>query len=298
MITLPVLVSGATVGVGLTLLARSMGRQVPDLAAALARLDGMDQPRPAAFDHAPAALVTRWWTDRAPAWAAQIGLDRYRSDLALVGSTTSTLLAHKVAYAAVGLAFPPLLVAVMSLIGLSLPLAIPALGSLVLAAILFLGPDVDLRRRAAQTRVEMRRAVCVYLELVALERAADAGAVEALERAAEVGDGRAFELIRDSLLRAHLGGVPPWEGLARLADQLRVPELGDVADIMRLSGEDGAAVYVTLRARASSLRTALLAEDTAAANAASERMVMPVALLGLAFLALLAYPAFAQILFG
>ena len=77
-----------------------------------------------------------------------------------------------------------------------------------------------------------------------------------------------------------------------------VAELGDLADIMRLSGEDGAAVYTTLRARAASLRSQLLSADAAAANAASEHMIVPVALLGIAFMALIGYPAFARILFG
>ena len=130
-------------------------------------------------------------------------------------------------------------------------------------------PDLDLRRRAAAARDELRHAVCVYLELVALERAGDAGTVEALERAATVGDSPAFVRIRDALTRAELAGQPPWTGLAELADAVGVPELGDLADIMRLSGEDGAAVYATLRARAASLRTQLLAANAAAANAAS-----------------------------
>ncbi len=72
----------------------------------------------------------------------------------------------------------------------------------------------------------------------------------------------------------------------------------DVADIMRLSGEDGAAVLPTLRARAASLRTSLLQADVAAANEASERMSIPVALLGVAFMALLGFPALWRILFG
>ena len=100
------------------------------------------------------------------------------------------------------------------------------------------------------------------------------------------------------MLRAQLTGTSPWQGLAQLAAELRVPELGDVADIMRLSGEDGAAVYATLRARAASLRSALLTDAAAEANAASEHMIMPVAVLGVAFMALLGYPAFSRILFG
>jgi ribosome-interacting GTPase 1 len=67
---------------------------------------------------------------------------------------------------------------------------------------------------------------------------------------------------------------------------------------MRLSGHDGAAVYGTLRARAASLRTQLLSATAAEANAASEHMTVPVALLGVAFMALIGYPAFARILTG
>ena len=144
----------------------------------------------------------------------------------------------------------------------------------------------------------MRAASCVYLELVALERAADAGTVEALDRAAAIGHSPEFARIRDALLRAELAGRPAWDGLDDLADTLGVPEYGDLADIMRLSGQDGAAVYATLRARAASLRTQLLTAATAKANAASEHMVIPTALLGIAFMALLGYPAISRILLG
>jgi Flp pilus assembly protein TadB len=184
------------------------------------------------------------------------------------------------------------------LIGVVPPVAIPVLVSVVLGATLFMVPDLDVRRRATAARHDVRRTVCAYLELVALERAGDAGAVEALERAATVADSPAFVRIRDALTRAQLAGVPPWSGLSALAEQVGVAELGDLADIMRLSGEDGAAVYTTLRARAASLRSQLLSADAAAANAASEHMIVPVALLGIAFMALIGYPAFARILFG
>jgi hypothetical protein len=272
----------------------------PDLQSALARLTSTPAGRHA--DARPTSTGEgRWRTwigGQLPMLASTLGLNRYRADLDLIGEAPEALALRKVAFGLLGLAFPPVLAAAMAVIGLSLPLAIPGLASLVLGALLFLAPDLDVRRRAAATRAEMRRAVCVYLELVALERVADAGTAEALHRAADIGDGRAFALIRDALLRAQLTGSPPWQGLARLAEELRVPELGDVADIMRLSGEDGAAVYATLRARAASLRSALLTDTAAEANAASEHMIMPVAVLGVTFMVLLGYPAFARILFG
>ena len=302
MIGLAVVVAGAATGGGAALMLAGLLPTTPDLPSALARLGST-------ATHAPREATTvrestrdprwqRWYRARSPMLASRLGLGRYRADLDLIGESVETLAVRKVAVGLLGLAFPPVLAAAMALIGLSLPLAIPGLASLGFAVLLFLAPDLDVRRRATATRAEMRRAVCVYLELVALERAADAGTAEALHRAADIGDGRAFELFREALLRAQLTGTAPWQGLARLAEELRVPELGDVADIMRLSGEDGAAVYATLRARAASLRSTVLTDAAAEANAASEHMIMPVAALGVTFMALLGYPAFARILFG
>lgn len=301
MIALSVVVAGAATGGGAALMLAGLLPTTPDLSSALARLGSS-----AAYGDGEATTGResthrswrRWYRLHSPTLAARLGLGRYRADLDLIGEAAETLGFRKVAFGLLGLAFPPVLATAMALIGLSLPLAIPGLASFGFAALLFFAPDLDVRRRATAIRAEMRRAVCVYLELVALERVADAGTAEALHRAAAIGDGRAFELFREALLRAQLTGAAPWQGLARLAEELRVPELGDVADIMRLSGEDGAAVYATLRARAASLRSTVLTDTAAEANAASEHMIMPVAALGVTFMVMLGYPAFARILFG
>lgn len=301
MIGWPVLLAGAAVGAGLALVVAGLLPTTPDLRSVLAHLDTRPAtvaPQATSPGEGIAGRCRSWAAARLGPLAARLGLERYRADLDLLGETAGRLAARKIGYGLLGLAFPPLLTGVLALIGTALPITVPALGSVVLAGVLFVVPDLDVRRRGATARLELRRTVCVYLELVALERAADAGTVEALNRAAAIGDGRAFALIRDALLRAHLAGAPPWQALARLAKDVGVPELADVADIMRLSGEDGAAVYATLRARAASLRTSLLTAAAAEANAASEHMIMPVAFLGIAFMALVGYPAFARILFG
>ncbi len=302
MIPTAVVLAGVAIGGGAALIVAGLLPTTPDLQSALARLSSTPSLVHAEVGTSgQSAREGRWrrsLREHLPRLASSLGLDRHRADLDLIGEAPERLAFRKVGFGLLGLAFPPVLATAMAFIGLSLPWAIPGFASVVLAALLFLAPDLDVRRRAAATRAEMRRAVCIYLELVALERVADAGTTEALHRAAEIGDGRAFALIRDALLRAQLTGTAPWQGLARLAAELRVPELGDVADIMRLSGEDGAAVYATLRARAASLRSALLTDAAAEANAASEHMIMPVAVLGVAFMALLGYPAFSRILFG
>jgi len=295
-----VLLAGGLVGLGLSVLVAGLSPTHPELHAALARLSAdpgvaVDRTEIASEGRPLLAAARRRLL---PQLAESLGLSRYASDLRMVGQTPEDLAARKVGYAILGLTFPALLALGFAALGVPAPIAIPAGASLLLAGLLFVLPDVDVRRRATQARASMRRAVCVYLELVALERAADAGTTEALDRAANIGNSTEFDRIRDALLHADLSGQPAWNGLTDLAQRTGVPELGDLADITRLSGQDGAAVYATLRARAASLRTQLLTAGTAKANAASEHMIVPVALLGVAFMALIGYPAFARILFG
>jgi len=180
--------------------------------------------------------------------------------------------------------------------GAALPIALPAVSALVLAAVLFVVPDLDVARKAVAAREEFARATSAYLDLTALERAAGAGATQSLEQAATVGDSWVFVRLREQLVRARLSGRPPWDGLHELSHELGLPELTDLADIMRLSGEEGAAVADTLRARSRGLRAALLTREQTRANEESERMVIPVALLGLIFLVILGAPAIVRIL--
>lgn len=289
---IPIVVAAVLVGWGSSLIIAALTPAAPDMSDALERLDQSQERQPVCppggfLPPEAAAAVARW-----------ARLDRYRADIAITGTTASRLATEKLGYAALGVIFPLVLTTAVASLGLTVPVAIPASASLALGAALSFVPEQDLMRRARAARDQVHRAICAYLELVALERAADAGAVEAMERACAIGSGLGFRLIQESLLRARLEGRAPWHHLSLLAGQVEVPELGDVADIMRMSGEDGAAVMPTLRARAASLRTALLQADVARANRASERMSIPVALLGVAFMALLGFPAFSRILFG
>ena len=292
----PVLLAGALVGAGLTVLVAGLVPAHPDLRAALDRLDPRTAPPPAG--PRPTGVLGPARARILPRLVESFGLRRFSADLRMVDQTPEALAAHKVGYALLGLAFPTVMALLLAALGVRAPVAVPAGLAVVTAGVLFVVPDVDLRRGATRARADMRGATCVYLELVALERAADSGATEALERAATVGQSREFARIRKALVTAEVTGKPAWAGLHDLAATTGVPELGDLADIMRLSGQDGAAVYGTLRARAASLRTQLLTAKAAQANAASEHMTIPVALLGVAFMALIGYPAFTRILTG
>ena len=172
----------------------------------------------------------------------------------------------------------------------------PVLASLALGVGLSFLPDYNVRSDAAAARVEFARALSAYVDMVALERNAGSGPRQALEAAATTGDSWVFRRLAEELARSRWSGVPPWDALTTLADDLGLPELGEVSDIMRLSGEEGAAVYPTLRARSASMRAALTAAELAKANAAGERLSMPVAVLALIFLILLAVPALLRVL--
>ena len=118
-----------------------------------------------------------------------------------------------------------------------------------------------------------------------------------MELAAEVGDSWVFHRIGEELARSRWSGLAPWDALTALSDELGLPELDDLADIMRLSKE-GSRVYSNLRARSGALRSAMLNEELAKANATGERMSMPMSLLGVVFMAILVAPQLLRVMGG
>ena len=288
------ILAGIVVGLGIGLLASELRPGPPDLDTALERLHR--EPVREALNRRgepPGPLD--------PLGARLVGLQGRRlprAELALIGRSPARFMAHKLMFALMGLLIPPLLLAGAALMGDSLPVTVPVVGSLLLAALLWFVPDGVVLGEAKEARVEYLHGVAAYLELVALERAADCGPAEALSRAALVGRGTVFRRIADALDRATLDRRPPWDGLDALAEELALTPLQDVADIMRISGTDGAAVYRTLRARAHNLRSELLAEELAKANVDSERMVAPGTALVTLMTVLIGFPAVYQIFQG
>jgi len=182
-------------------------------------------------------------------------------------------------------------------VGVTMPIAVPAAGSLLAAAVMFWLPDFNARDDARKARAEFNRALGAYTDLVALERLGGSGSREAMELAAKVGDNWVFRRISEELARSRWSGVAPWDALHALADELGLPDLADLADVMRLTSE-GSQVYAQLRARSEAMRAAMLSTELAKANAAGERMTMPMALLSVVFLAILVVPALLQLTGG
>ena len=283
---------GAVVGLGFALLASQVRAAPPDLGAVLERMQSV----PGGLDRAtaPSGFVDRLGTPL----TTMPGVSIPHQSLALTGRTASRFLGTKVLCALVGLAVPPYLQLFTWLFGWHVPVLFSAAGALGLALLMWFLPDWSLKGQAAEARTEYLHAISAYLELVAMERAADHGPAESLRRAAKVGRSPAFLQFSAALDRSALDRKPPWEGLTELGERLGLSPLTDLADIMQVSGADGASIYTALRARAHNLRSELLAAEQARAAVESERMVIPGTVLVMLMTILIAYPAVAVMFSG
>lgn len=291
------IILGAVVGIGLAGLVYYLVPAQPDLGDVVDRLAPPARRRPGAV----APTVAPGMEERMGMWAERtlparlLGIPPAR-DLAVMRQTPAQFYGRKVLYALLGLAVPPLLGTFFTLIGIHVPFVIPFGSSLVLAAVLFVMPSRDLAAQAKEARSNFARALSAYIELCALERNSGAGASVALATAAEIGDSWMFAKIGEEIARSRYNGQPPWDALNALADDLALPELADVADIMRLASDESSEVYRQLRARSASARSALLSEELARASLVEERMYFPASILGLVFLALLMAPPLLRLL--
>ena len=289
---LPAVLGGALGGIGVAIAAvEVLAPSRPDLRAALLRLHPTDiaggPPTSDASQPRALAQVLAQVAERVPI---------PRADLALLDQTVDRFIASKLAMAGYGALLPGLLTGVLAVLGLRLPVLLPAAICLVTVAVMFFMPDLVVRSQAQEARTCFRRAVGSYLDLVALERGADGGPAEALARAADVAHGPEFRRISDALMSARLLGRTPWQALSELAADVGIEELADLADVIALAGSDGAAVADTLAAKASALRTRQLADSATAANTATEKLTLPGVALAFAFLVLVCYPALARVL--
>lgn len=211
---------------------------------------------------------------------------KQRQLLRLQDKSIAEFYADKIVMAAVGLVLP-------AVVGFGWgwmtgrPSWWPAGLALVGLVVGYLLPDLLLRRSGKATQSRTVESLLVYIDLVTLERLANASASEALQSAAALSDVPLFRQIRTALERARLEQQSPYAELRRLADELHLPELKDVADIMQLD-ESGAALSGTLRARVRELRNAHLTREQIAAGAAAEGMTIymtiPALIFGMIFL--------------
>lgn len=293
------LIAGALIGLGLSMLVWRFRPAQVDLATALDRLSpDRSLARPEEEGDLDASGDS---TDRLGRWAMRalpldsLGAPPYR-ELALMRIPVHRFYGEKVVFAILGGIMPVLLMLVASFFGLGLPWIFTPVLAVAGAVGMFFLPDYNVKDDAKAARKEFGRALASYIDLVALERNSGSGPRQAMEIAANIGDSWVFRRLAEELSRSRWSGLPPWDALRKLSDELGLPELADLADIMRLSGEEGAQVYQTLRSRSQSMRTAELNSALAEANATGERMSIPMSALGLIFMAILVTPSVLQII--
>jgi len=292
------LLGGVLMAAGLVLLVSRLAPARPDLADALDRLSP-DPHRP----QAPVGVEGVSAADRVGRWGVRLfpALVWGRApvqQLALLRISTVRFYGEKLLFALIGLVMVPVLSVLLAVLGWRLPIAVPVLVTVGLAVGMFFLPDYNVRDDAKRARTEFARALGAYADLVALERNAGSGPRQALEVAAAVGDSWVFRRIREELAFSSWSGEQPWQALRRMSEELGVPELGDLADIVRLSGEEGAQIYSQLRARSASMRAAMLTDEVTYANTVGEKLSIPMSILGVIFLVILVAPALLRVLSG
>ncbi|MYT68333.1 hypothetical protein GTY60_01395 [Streptomyces sp. SID8367] len=281
-----VIVSGAIGGAGLALLVAELLPSAPKLGPAMARLHQAPTaqlqaaPRPTSAQ----AQLGAWLVRKVPVTLP-------RRDLDLLGKAAEEHVLNKVVLALFGLLAPSLFIGSWTLLGLNIALYVPGIIGVLLAALCWFVPDLMIRRDAAKARAEAAHGIAVYLELVALRLAAGIAIESALEQAAFVGKGWVFVRIQETLMRSRIERGQQWAALKGLGERLDVPVLADVADFVQMSTQEGASVYDTVRHRAASLRTEQLNAEAASANADTEKMQAPQAVLCVLVMAAMAFPA-------
>lgn len=297
MTTFLILLTGTALAGALVAFAAALVPSTPDLAGAL---NGLGQVRVGADRVPTVPEEPRSRSDRVGAWVYRRSpvpvTDRQRQNLLLRNRSVAEFYGDKVALAVVGCLLPGLLTALWTAL-FDLPAASTAVVAVVGLVIGFFLPDLMLRTSAAGARTDAGDALLTYIDLITLERLANASATQALHNAANLSDIALFTQIRGALERARLEQQPPYAELRKLASQLDLPELGDVADVMQLD-ETGASLSGALRARVRELRDAHLTKAQNEANAASEGMTIymsiPALIFGLIFMA----PPLLRIAFG
>ena len=266
------------------------------------------------------ALVDRLHTTPAPTpiletdpdgWALRVGKPfikplaafglpnrKLRNDLAVTGKSVEHHLAEKATLALTGMLLPLLVQLLLIVAGTRPGWEMPTVVGIVLALGGFLFPDIAVRQEAERRRSQFRHALSAYLNLIRVLLAGGAGVDGALSDAVGIGRGWAFQQLRRALVTAKLTRTTPWQTLGRLGTELDVHQLSELAASVSLAGTEGARVRASLAAKAAALRARELTDAEAEAQAATERMSLPVVLLFGGFLVFIGFPALASVLGG
>lgn len=282
--------AGALVGAGVFIAVRALTIQAPPLARIAA-----DLQRPAS-DRSPSRTPLESAGRRIAPWIVKAGDARKEQDLRVAGRTEAQHAMSKIGVAGALAALPLVGATAMSAFGVPVSPFVGVVPAIGLAALGWVVPELEVRDRAARRRDEFVAALSAYLDVVAVLLAGGTGTETALYAAAEQGDGWAFRELRGALDHSRFAGVAPWASMEQLGRRLGVDELVELAASASVAGRHGAQVRESLTARAAGMRASQLAQAEERAGETTEKMTVPLAILGVSFLAFIIFPAVMQIL--
>ncbi|MDQ3469405.1 MAG: type II secretion system F family protein, partial [Actinomycetota bacterium] len=172
-----------------------------------------------------------------------------------------------------------------------LPATVAAAG---FAACGWVYPDVEVRSKARAARRSWAEALAVYVDIVGISLAGGAGVEDALSVAARSGSGRRFAELDDALRTSVTRRQKLWLALDELGERSDIPALRELAAAVDLAAESGSRIRETLLAKAGAMRVRQLTEAEADAQKASETMGVAPALMAVAGVVLIGYPAVAR----
>lgn len=214
------------------------------------------------------------------------------SDAAILESNPATV---------VGVAFRRMMVATTVSMGVFVALVMwrgtfPPLVIVLALAMSIVGAPWLFMRKMSQSahkrRSDMNMAVAMFLDLVNVLLAGGAGIETALLTAASAGDGWSFDYIRGALAKAQSSRANYWDALDRAGVDIDVQSLQDMAQSMRIAGEQGGRIRQSLSSRADALRKNNLASIEHEAQRRTERLGIPMVMMFVGFVMFIGYPAF------
>jgi Flp pilus assembly protein TadB len=237
-----------------------------------------------------------WIADQVTRRASNIG--SLTQDLSAIGEAFEDYLTRTVTLAAIGLVGPAAILTVLNAAGLGLPYLFGPILGVALAVGMVLVVRQEVADMARRRRSEFRRALSIYLDLIAMSLQAGRGHAEALPASAAIGSGWAFAQLQDAIEGARFAGITAWEALGQLGHRIGMRELTDLEAALRLASDDGAKVRATLIARAQTLRAARIADAEADAARATESMKFALIVMVFVFLSYELYPSVARLFAG
>ncbi len=278
MTLLAVMAAGALAGLGIVLVARALWPRPLPLAAALADLERR-RSSPEELEAATSGGPTYRMGSAALRLVAGTGwvdLGGLRRRLGALGKPIEKHAYEKLVGGVAGLLLPVIFSLGLAAAGVGVSPALTGLVAVGASVAGFTYPDLRLSARIERRRRDFRHSLSAYLDLVTVILAGGGGLETALQTAADLGDGWSFAEIRAALDRARLSNRAPWDVFEELGEELGVAELSELAASARLAGDQGARIRASLAAKADSMRARQTAAIEAQAEAATEKMLLPV----------------------